>query len=440
MTKLHTSLFALILALFATSCVDLDFDEPPANGEPVNITANATMAQLKSRHVPGQFVTITDSLVLRTVVVADDRSGNFYKTLIVQDETAGIELKVNSIGLFSEFPIGREVFIHCEGLVISDFNGLIQLGGGTYIDNNGQLRLAGIEETLMSRYLTPGLRNQFVTPKVKGIQELTQADLSTLVRLDEVQFVTASAGQLYADPVTQFSVNRTLEDCQKRSIILRSSGYADFAGIRTPEGKGSLTAVLGVFGGTLQLFIRDTSDVDMDGPRCGAPGPDGLDELSENFESLSNNQEITLPGWKSVATKGARVWLGRTFSGNAYVQATAFNDTAAEMEAWLITPAINFTTPKTLSFRSAVAFWNHQGGSIWVSTNYDGQDPATATWVPVSATLAGQGIPNYDWVNSGNIDLSGFTGKGHVAFRYNGSGPGGQTTTFIIDEVLIKNK
>lgn len=433
-------LFYAAFALTTVSCVDLKFDEPPAGGEPVQITPNATIQDLKGYYVPGQFVIIPDSLIVRAVVVADDRSGNFYKTLVVQDETAGIELKVNSIALFNQFPIGREIYIRCKDLVISDFSGLIQLGGGTYLDNNGNTRLGGIEETLIGRFLVAGRSNQAPAPLERTIQSLGLSDLSRLVRLDEVQFAEASANQLYADPVTQFSVNRTLEDCQKRTIILRSSGYADFAGVRTPSGKGSVTAVVGVFGGSLQLFIRDTADVALEGARCGASGPGGLDQINENFESVGNQQDVNLSGWLNIAPKGTRVWRGRTFDNNTYIQATAFGDNASEMETWLITPAINLSTPKTLNFRSAINVWVHNGGSVLVSTDFDGTNPATATWSALPATLAGQGNANYAWVDSGTLDLPVVSGKGYIAFRYTGSGPGGQTTSFIIDDVVVKNK
>lgn len=438
MKMLRFIILGLVAVNFA-ACVDLNFDEPPSGGEPVNITPNATLQQLRSYYQPGAFTVIPDSLVIRAVVVADDRSGNFYKTLIIQDETAGIELKVNSIGLFNQFPIGRELFIYCKGLVISDYSGLIQLGGGTYLDN-GQSRLAGIEETLIKQYLVAGKRDQTHAPRLKKINELTPADHSMLVQLDVVEFDATSAGQPYADAVNQASINRTVKDCDKQTIILRSSGFASFASVNTPSGKGSLTAIVGTFGGALQLFIRDTSDVAFTDPRCGQGGTNGFDSLTEGFESVSNQQDVLLEGWINQPTKGTRLWRGRYFDNNTYVQATAFGDNAAEMESWLITPALNLSTPKTLTFRSAVAFYTHAGGEVLLSTNFDGINIHTATWTPLSATLAGAGDPNYAWVNSGTIDLSGFSGKGYIAFRYTGSGPGGQTSTFIIDDVVVKNK
>ncbi len=37
------------------------------------------------------------------------------------------------------------------------------------------------------------------------------------------------------------------------------------------------------------------------------------------------------------------------------------------------------------------------------------------------------------------IDLSGFTGPVRIGFKYVGSGPGGQTTTFRVENVKVTN-
>ncbi|MCF8238243.1 MAG: DUF5689 domain-containing protein [Saprospiraceae bacterium] len=428
----------LVGLLIPTACVDLDFDEPPPGGEPIDITANATILDLRSWFVPGAFTAITDELIIRGIVIADDASGNFYKTIVIQDETAGIEIKLNSVGLANDYPIGREVFIRCRGLVISDYNGLVQLGGGTY-DDAGQTRLSGIEEALLKDYLVAGERDQFVTPKVKGIKDINTNDMSTLIQLTDVQFIQSDAGQTYAEPVTQLSVNHMVEDCSGNSILLRTNGYADFAGELTPSGKGTLVALLGVFGSDLQLFVRDQNDVDMQAARCGQGGPSGGD-VDEKFETVGNNADVALAGWLNVATKGTRVWRGKTFSGNTYVQATAYNDTDPEMETWLITPAIDLSVAKKLTFLSSVAFWVHDAGSVLISTDFNGTNIGGATWISLAAQLPTSSTTNYDWVNSGEVDLSAYSGTGYIAFRYTGSGPGGQTTTFILDDVLVQDK
>ncbi|MCC7245373.1 MAG: hypothetical protein IT269_06815, partial [Saprospiraceae bacterium] len=91
-----------------------------------------------------------------------------------------------------------------------------------------------------------------------------------LVRFENVEFDDIDADQPWADVITKGSINRYLQNCAGAEVIVRTSGYATFAAQKTPAGKGKITGVLGAFNGDYQLYIRDLTDVDMTGSRCGA--------------------------------------------------------------------------------------------------------------------------------------------------------------------------
>src|SRR5690349_9147375 len=84
----------LLLAVSFIACVKTEFDEPPTGGDGKDIPTNTTIADLKTRHeVNGGYDLITEDLVIGGVVTIDDRTGNYYKTIVIQDSTGGIELK-----------------------------------------------------------------------------------------------------------------------------------------------------------------------------------------------------------------------------------------------------------------------------------------------------------------------------------------------------------
>jgi hypothetical protein len=280
-----TALATLALVLFISiGCVRQKFDEPPGDIV-IDITPTGTIAQLKAMHTMGQYEQITDDLIIKATVVADDRSGNYFKTIVIQDETGGIELKINSVSLFNFYPVGRTLYIKAQGLYLGDYNGLNQLGGSTYTDDSGNLRLGGIEEALRDQYILKGNYGDAPTPQVVAINDLGSMHYNTLIQLTDVQFATGNFGVTYADAVTKNSVNRTVENCEGDNIILRSSGYASFAPILTPNGKGTITGIATVFGTTKQIIIRDTADVQLAGTRCdgsgGGGGGGGTEELME---------------------------------------------------------------------------------------------------------------------------------------------------------------
>ena len=433
-------LFLMATHLFLSGCVKLEFDEPPVGGEIVELVADITIAELKAKHTLGQFETIQEDLTMEGVVVANDQSGNYYRTLVLQDGSGGIDLRINATDLYNDYPVGRRLYIKLQGLILGDYNGLIQLGASTY-QSNGFTNLSGIEDVLREEIILKGALDQETSPSVKTINELTDNDISTLIRLEDVQFVRGDDGVSFADANAQRSLNRNLEDCNGNTIILRSSGYADFAAELTPESRGSITAIYSVFRDDQQLYIRDINDIEMEKERCsggsGNTGGPTTGLVSEDFESGRDNQDIDLSNWYNVSEKGNRLWRGKEFSGNTYAQATAYNDTNNEMVAWLITPAIDLSKASTLSFESAKAFWVHDGLSVWLSSDFNGGDPAQANWTPLEARVAKDSDADHAWIPSGDIDLSAFSGNVHIGFKYEGAG-NGKTSTFRLDNISIK--
>ena len=90
MSKLSSS-FILILILISISngCVDEDFDAPPAGGIDPGLTPTLTIAELRDMHTLGEYEQITTNELIRGIVVSNDEAGNFYKQLVIQDETGG---------------------------------------------------------------------------------------------------------------------------------------------------------------------------------------------------------------------------------------------------------------------------------------------------------------------------------------------------------------
>ncbi len=261
-----------LLAIGLLGCVKREFDEPPVGGEPINVTPNISIAALKALHVtPGGFDTIKQDLIIGGVVVMDDRSGNYYKSLVIQDTSGGIEVRFNDGFLYNQFPVGRQIFIFCKDLILTDYNNLTQLTGSV-IEQGGATSNVGLTEAQVRRKIVKGPMVGAPTPRTMRINELNNSHISTLIRLEGVQFIAADAGKTYADPITKNSLNRTLMDCSGNKLVLRSSGYADFAGQLTPTGNGSIVGVLSVFGTTLQMYIRDLNDVNMTGDRCSGVG------------------------------------------------------------------------------------------------------------------------------------------------------------------------
>lgn len=102
-----------------------------------DFTRITTIKELASRYEYGKSkaVLISDNIVIAGKVITDDKPGNFYKSMYIQDETASIEIKVGRNGLYNEYKRGQKVYVDCNGLYVGmygydseDGAGMIQIG------------------------------------------------------------------------------------------------------------------------------------------------------------------------------------------------------------------------------------------------------------------------------------------------------------------------
>jgi len=164
--------------------------------------------------------------------------------------------------------------------------------------------------------------------------------------------------------------------------------------------------------------------------------------LSKDFDDNS----ATSGGWTiqepTPASTSSLTWTTSTAGGapTAYGMMKNYNGTGNEVvESWLISPSTDLsgsTTP-LLSFKSAVAY-DGDALEVLISTNYDGtSDPSSqGTWIALSPTMPLNSGTWFEWVSSGNVDLSSYMVNGvYIAFKYTGSSSDG--STWEVDDILV---
>ncbi|PZP48191.1 MAG: hypothetical protein DI598_10255, partial [Pseudopedobacter saltans] len=276
------------------------FDIPETE---TNTIMQATMSirQLKQLHAIGKFELLSNNDVIEGVVIADDKSGNFYQSIVVQDNSGGIVLRIASSNLYTSYPIGRKVYIHLKGLYMGDYRGTIQLGGGIDSSLSYRPQLNGIASNLVDKFVFKGAFNQIVQPRVVLPSQLTdnlQDTLqSTLVSITNVQFNDADLSKKMADVSKQVSaVSFILQDCLGNAVLLRNSSYATFSNIDVPKGNGILTGVFTLYNSDKQIIVRDTSDFQFYNSRCNAQVADTNKITTiRALRKLYNGKSLTIP-------------------------------------------------------------------------------------------------------------------------------------------------
>ena len=411
-------LAALSMVIVLSGCVKNDYDDPPSSSVPFDPTKILTIQEVKQIFADSGEYKFNDIYSVYATVTMDDALGNIYKSAYVQDNNEGIDLYLNASGLYQ----GDSIRIMLKGSMVSMYHELMQIQD-LHVDSS-IVKL----KTLVN-----------IEPKLVTIADIYTGEYqSKIIKLEGVQFVQGDLGKTYADAVGLQSENRTLETCDGSTIIVRTSGYATFAGEKLPTGKGSIIAIASVYDSDMQLVIRRMSEVNLTGERCDGGDITPVDEIHEYFDGATPYEDIAIEGWYNIIQEGNRKWQGKEFNTDKYAQATGYNSELSEMITWLITPPVKMDEAKILTFVSAKAYWEHTSDdpfTIWASTDFDGLDVTAATWTQLSANIPDENSPDNDWIESGDVDLSGFSENVFIAFKYVGSDT--ESTSFRIDDVVV---
>ncbi|MCO6462800.1 MAG: choice-of-anchor J domain-containing protein [Saprospiraceae bacterium] len=289
-------LSALMLSTFFVSgCLKGDFDSPPSNIPEIKADQIMTFDDLLAKIEVGKINNVNEDKYLEGLVVADDKSGNFYKTIILHDMHGekGIAVSIDENELNALYPVGQVVYVALKDLAVGYYEGLPTLGV-----NSGS-SVGRIPAGLIRSVMIRSGRTAAVTARPKKISELSSNDFNTLIELDGMEFESATANTTFADanPDNPQSVNHNLKNCQNQKLVLRNSGYADFASQKVPLGNGKIVCVYSWFRNAAQLFIRDPSDLSFTGPRCDGTGGGSGDKISiESLRAKYKGADITLSG------------------------------------------------------------------------------------------------------------------------------------------------
>ena len=400
--------------------------------------ANATIADLKAVSANGDATQITTDLVVDVVVTADDEFGNFYKKIYVQDQTGSLQLSFQMRDLFRRgYKVGNKIRIKAQGMVIGKKNDEYILGGSLYHGGVGY-----IKDDIDQDHLFVLPETAEPVAEVKNIADITNDDLGKLIQFNDVQFSAYDINEqlAYDDsdnyPAHPKSANRTFMNCSGDEMVMRTSGYCLFADAHTPTKKGSITGIVGAYHGVFQIYIRNIQDLNMTQERCNP------ELLAETFGRGVPSVDLDIAGWTNFNQTGTRKWFANAYyrgAVNVYAEMNAYHSNETINIAWLVSPGVQVNANSVLNFQTAKAYWKHDGLSVYISTDFNGVDVTGATWTPLTARIATSTDANHAWIDSGDIDLSAYAGQTvYIAFRYVGGDTPTSTTTYRIDNVVIK--
>lgn len=270
-------LYSVVVAIVMIACQK--YPEPEYVVPTYELKEHQTLIsieELKARHTLGGTPTaVGDDVVIRGIVVADDESGNIYKSIYIQDETGGVNLAIDQVNMYNIMPVGQEVFVEMKGLFIGDYNNGYQVGD-TVTDPKYGLEMArynwsnelyrDAEGNYTRKHIYPNGKpdlSKVPAPKIVESSNAITSDMyCSLVTLKNIRFTDPKVETgLLPWSTKEQTVNRTAEFEDGSTIVVRTSGYCNFYADFIPTGVGSITGILSIFGSTKQFYIRDRNDI-----------------------------------------------------------------------------------------------------------------------------------------------------------------------------------
>ena len=223
------------------------------------------IADVRALYVDGK-VTISEDWTIRGTVISnlELNNGSSLKNIIIQDETAGIMVRLTSNN--TDFLSGDVVEIKIQGQSLEQYNGLLQL-------NN--VPVENVTETA-----------QGTLPEAKVIsaaQLLTGDYESQYVAVENVQVVESDLGKTWVTGGTNTSI--TIESATGETFVVYSARYSDaLAAATVPDGSGTLKGIAQRFNSNIQIMLASTDDyTGLTGERFGSEDPNPAeDKFSSN--------------------------------------------------------------------------------------------------------------------------------------------------------------
>jgi len=192
-----------------------------------------------------------------------------------------------------------------------------------------------------------------------------------------------------------------------------------------------------IFAG-LTSFTSCTSESDVEYPKAKTT------LFVENFTDNTDGTVLNTTGWTNFAQAGTKKFTEEVYSGNGYAEFTSFNSGQASNIAWLISPAFDMDKQdgEKLVFQAAHAFLTSADNSLelMVSTDYDGNiaNFNQSSWLSLPVITPKSSNDFYEFVNSGEVDLSKYNGTLYFAFKVKGSGTNTNLdATYQIDNIRL---
>lgn len=245
-----------IFAWTVSGCYDNAGTPPPSDGSA--LLPNLSIADLVVQCGDHPYRIVQD-IVIAGCVTSTDKSGNFYRSVILQDGEAAVELMAGLSDLYRIYPPGYRVSIQLRGLAICRRYGVVQVG---QMPSAGDYAVEYIgSRALLDHSVERGPIGVPPEPRTLSIPALTPDRCGTLVRIENLTLMPPEEDSTERS----WKGYRQFTDTEGNTITTYTSDFARYADAEIPIGAVSLMGILqygnaGATGKSYMIKMRDEND------------------------------------------------------------------------------------------------------------------------------------------------------------------------------------
>lgn len=195
--------------------------------------ANSTLGALGELCANGLYAIDWDMICVGRIT-SSDSEGNFYRSIVVEDESGAVEIKLGLYNIASQYPEGLLVALHLNNTATLFENGVIQIGLPPQSFDESPREMES--QAVIDNHIVRSNSVNHTTPLVCNIAGLDNGLCGRFVALENLHYapIEGEENQEYFRFV----------DSEGKQIFVYVSPYADFAGLEFSATERDIRGIL----------------------------------------------------------------------------------------------------------------------------------------------------------------------------------------------------
>ena len=220
---------SLLLLLATNSCYD---NHKYSTTKEFAELANCDIAQLQQLCKDKCYI-INSDLVCVGRVTSSDHEGNFYRSMVIEDGTGGVEILLGTYDIAAQYPIGVMVAIELNGTAIMVKNGVVQIGLPPHSFDSSPREFES--QVIIDKHIKRSNSVENIAPLCCNLTTLDTSLCGRFVQVKSLQYSPIEDNE---------SDYHRFTDSNANEIFLHISPYANFANLDFPDTDTTIQGIL----------------------------------------------------------------------------------------------------------------------------------------------------------------------------------------------------